>query len=314
MVPRTATSPRPLSTCRTRPDAGRDGRRGRLHRRLPRDDDRRRGAAHHGDTAMSAGAEPLGTLHACTLLHGRRIRSPARLPGSTASRGGTTGWGFATAGTAASIGVDSVSAALAGGERRRRGARARHRCDRGRCAPVHPGTGRSFVIPSRVCGRSSDGRTWVTTIAPRAAPCAGIRVRTVDVHGHPRAGSAIGGAPWSDARSTRSTSATIEKVVLARDVTIDADARSTGPWCSSGSAPTSSAASCSPPLGPRRREPGAAGPAARARVSVSRPMAGTVPVADETGLAHLACVRQARSRAPRSSSTRSGRLGSPLHR
>ncbi len=64
--------------------------------------------------------------------------------------------------------------------------------------------------------------------------------------------------------------------------------RSTGPWCSSGCAPASSAASCSPPLRAssarvpellvRRRGTGV----------VSRPMAGTVPVADETGLAHLA--------------------------
>lgn len=235
---------------------------------------------------MSARAEPLVTLHACT-----RFTDAGSDPLDAFPVDGFAWWhddrGFSTAGTAASVEADSVSAAL-----------AMVSVDD---EVLAPGTGAiavgalsfapeamdDFVIPARVSGRTPEGRTWVTTIGPApglsstlSREPATFTITEVQDRDEWRAmvQRALGAID----------AATIEKVVLAREVTIEADApfdrakvlqrlRAREPGCFVFATPQGFVGA-SPELLVRRR--GAA--------VLSWPMAGTVPVADEAGLAHLA--------------------------
>lgn len=196
------------------------------------------------------------------------------------------GAGFATAGVAARVGVDEVASFL-----------ARITVDDEVGAP---GTGAiavgalpfatdgtsDWTVPARVTGRTADGRTWITTIGavPHLAPVvhsdpSEVRVRRVQDR-----------VTWT-AMVRRALAAieagTVEKVVLAREVTVEADApfdrsalltrlRVTEPGCFVFAC--GPLVGASPELLVRRR--GAS--------VCARPMAGTVPAADAAALAQLA--------------------------
>ena len=235
---------------------------------------------------MSTGAEPLVTLQAST-----RFTEGGSDPLQGFPPDGFAWWhddrGFATSGIAARVDVGSVPAAL-----------AMVSVD----DEVHaPGTGAiavgalsftrqpgdHFVIPARIVGRNSDGRTWVTTIgaAPRLVSASRREPSTftvIRVQDRERWRTMVRRA------LDEIDAAAVEKVVLAREVTIDADApfdrpavlqrlraRELGAFVF---ATPEGLVGASPELLVRRRGAGV----------VSRPMAGTVPVADEAGLAHLA--------------------------
>jgi menaquinone-specific isochorismate synthase len=225
-----------------------------------------------------------------TTLHARtRYVDAGTDPLHTLGPDGAAWWhdgaGFATAGTAARVDVDEVGDFL-----------ARITVDD---EVGEPGTGAiavgalpfataervEWTVPARVTGRAADGRTWVTTIGavPHLEPVvhsdpSEVRVRRVQDH-----------ATWT-AMVRRALAAihdgTIEKVVLAREVTVTADApfdrsavldrlRATEPGCFVfASGPLIGA---SPELLVRRR----------GATVCSRPMAGTVPAADAAALARL---------------------------
>jgi isochorismate synthase len=235
---------------------------------------------------VSAGVEPLGTLHACTRFTDAEA-DPLGDFGADGFAWWHDGWGFSTAGTAASIEADSVAAALAmvtvEDEVRDLGTGA---VAVGALSFAPDSTDR-FVIPARVSGRTEEGRTWLTTIGP--APHRGstrhrepATFTVTRVQDRDRWRTMVGRA--LDAIDA----AIIEKVVLARSVTIDADApfdrprviqrlRANEPGCFVFATPQGFVGA-SPELLVARRGRGV----------LSRPMAGTVPDSDAAGLAQLA--------------------------
>jgi menaquinone-specific isochorismate synthase len=235
---------------------------------------------------MSARAEPVVTLHASTRFTERGSDPLHDFP-SDGFAWWHDEWGFATAGVAARVDAGSVSAAL-----------AMVSVDDEVDAPgtgaiavgalsFTPGPGDHFVIPARVFGQSSDGRTWVTTIGPGPGLASASRrepskFSVARVQDREQWGSMVRRALDEVDRNA------IEKVVLARDVTIEADVpfdrpavlqrlRSRELGCFVFATPEG-LVGASPELLVRRR----------GTTVVSRPMAGTVPVADAAGLAHLA--------------------------
>lgn len=151
--------------------------------------------------------------------------------------------------------------------------------------PFAPGPGH-FVVPARVVGRTADGHSWVTELAPaRSTPRSGSAAPTCT-----RIRGVQDRAMWRAAvqRVLRAIDdGAIAKVVLARAVVIEADApfdRTTVVRRLRELEPGSYAfaagdlVGASPELLVQRR----------GREVVSRPMAGTVPVADAAGLARLA--------------------------
>jgi menaquinone-specific isochorismate synthase len=234
---------------------------------------------------MSAGAEPVVTLRASTRFTDRGSDPLQAFP-LDGFAWWHADWGFSTAGAAATVDLDSVPAALAmvsvDDEVRAPGTGA---IAVGALSfTVEPGD--QLVIPARVSGRTADGRTWVTTIGPApglvsASPRAASTFTVTEVQGRERWRTMVRRA------LDEIDGAAIEKVVLAREVTIDADApfdraqvvqrlRARELGCFVFATPQGFVGA-SPELLVRRRGSSV----------VSRPMAGTVPVADEAGLAHL---------------------------
>ena len=89
--------------------------------------------------------------------------------------------------------------------------------------PFSPDAAATMVVPSTVVGRAPDGRTWVTRVGPRAVPVPepGVAPTRYTVR-------AVQSRPWWDGAVAGALAAIaehgIEKVVLAREVTVDADA------------------------------------------------------------------------------------------
>jgi menaquinone-specific isochorismate synthase len=89
--------------------------------------------------------------------------------------------------------------------------------------PFAPDAAATMVVPATVVGRARDGRTWVTRVGPRVAPVppspaspTRYTVRAVQSRGW-----------WDDAVAGALAAIAehgIQKVVLAREVTVDADA------------------------------------------------------------------------------------------
>ena len=80
---------------------------------------------------------------------------------------------------------------------------------------------------ARIVARDADGRAWRTEIEGAeiaATRCACRTTRPAAVRGRRAYRRPTNGAPWSSTPSPRSTRATLEKVVLARDVDVEADA------------------------------------------------------------------------------------------
>jgi menaquinone-specific isochorismate synthase len=89
--------------------------------------------------------------------------------------------------------------------------------------PFSPDASATMVVPATVVGRAPDGRTWVTRVGPRAAPVpeptvAPTRYTVRAVQTRAWWDGAVAGALAAIAEHG------IEKVVLAREVTVDADA------------------------------------------------------------------------------------------
>ncbi len=83
-----------------------------------------------------------------------------------------------------------------------------------------------LVLPSRIVARDADGRAWRTTIEGTDAPAPVARaVRTPDrVRGAVSASTSTNGAPRLEHGLAAIDAGEIEKVVLAREVDIEADA------------------------------------------------------------------------------------------
>lgn len=195
------------------------------------------------------------------------------------------GVGFVTAGTVAEMPADAVESALATIEVDDAVTVPGTGAIAVGALPFAPGPGR-FVIPARVVGRAADGRTWVTELRPEPTQSrregpepTTTRIRRVQDR-----------ATWRAAvqRALDAIDAgTVAKVVLAREVVIEADApfdritvvrrlRDLEPGCYVFAA--GAFVGASPELLVQRR----------GFHVLSRPMAGTVAVADAAGLAHLA--------------------------
>ena len=89
--------------------------------------------------------------------------------------------------------------------------------------PFAPEAHAHLLVPATVVGRASDGRTWVTRVGPRAVPVPSpaelpTRYTVRAVQGRAWWDDAVAGALAAIAEHG------IEKVVLAREVTVDADA------------------------------------------------------------------------------------------
>jgi len=89
--------------------------------------------------------------------------------------------------------------------------------------PFAPDAPATMIVPATVVGRAPDGRTWVTRVGPRAvsAPEPGVTPTRYTVR-------AVQHRAWWDGAVAGALAAIaehgIEKVVLAREVTVDADA------------------------------------------------------------------------------------------
>jgi len=89
--------------------------------------------------------------------------------------------------------------------------------------PFAPDAAATMIVPATVVGRAPDGRTWVTRVGPRAVPLpepavAPTRYTVRAVQSRAWWDHAVAGALAAIAEHG------IEKVVLAREVTVDADA------------------------------------------------------------------------------------------
>jgi menaquinone-specific isochorismate synthase len=89
--------------------------------------------------------------------------------------------------------------------------------------PFAPEATATLIVPATVVGRAPDGRTWVTRVGPRAVPLpdpavAPTRYTVRAVQSRAWWDHAVAGALAAIAEHG------IEKVVLAREVTVDADA------------------------------------------------------------------------------------------
>jgi menaquinone-specific isochorismate synthase len=234
---------------------------------------------------MTAGSEPNTRLHATTRLTDAEL-DPFRAMGADGGAWWHDGWGFTTAGVAGRVHVDRLSAVLAAAtvddEVRAPGTGA---IALG-ALPFAPADPTEWVIPARVTGWTPTGRGWVTTIggAPHLTPVAD------DEPGSFSVARVQDRARWRTmvSRALAAIEAgALEKVVLAREVTIEADApfdriavlhrlRAGEPGCFVFA--TGSLIGASPELLVRRT----------GATVTSRPMAGTVPAADAAALARLA--------------------------
>ena len=89
--------------------------------------------------------------------------------------------------------------------------------------PFAPHAPATLVVPATVVGRAADGRTWVTRVGPRVAPVPATPVLPTRYTVR-----AVQSRAWWDGAVEGALAAIaehgIEKVVLAREVTVDADA------------------------------------------------------------------------------------------
>jgi menaquinone-specific isochorismate synthase len=233
---------------------------------------------------MSTRVAPAATLHATTRFVDDRID-----PLHALDTDGTAWWhdgaGFATTGVAARLDVDAVGSALAAATVDDEVAAPGTGAIAVGALPFAPTEARQWEIPARVRGRTAAGRDWVTTI--RATPEVGPVV-----HHDPadfrvaRVQDRAGWRAMVEEALDQIAAGTVEKVVVAREVTVEAEVpfdraavlqrlRAHEPGCFVfASGPLVGA---SPELLVRRR----------GRTVVSRPMAGTVPAVDGPALAHL---------------------------
>jgi menaquinone-specific isochorismate synthase len=160
--------------------------------------------------------------------------------------------------------------------------------------PFAPDPAATLVVPATVVGRASDGRTWVTRVGPRAAPVAAPTVLPTRYTVR-----AVQSRAWWDGAVAGALAVIaecgVEKVVLAREVTVDADAdfdvrtvvrrlRAQQPGCFVYA--DGGFVGATPELLVRRR----------GRAIESRPMAGTAPgsVAEEVARTLAASNKDAR--------------------
>jgi menaquinone-specific isochorismate synthase len=233
---------------------------------------------------MTVHAAPAPGLHATTRF--ADDADPLRALGADGCAWWHDGAGFTTSGVVARVPVGDVDAVLAAATVDDEVGMPGTGAIAVGVLPFVAGTADRWDVPARVTGRTAAGRTWVTTIgpAPGLAPVVGhdpgeFRVTRVQDR-----------AAWRSMveRTLEEIAAgTVEKVVLARAVTVDADApfdraailrrlRTNEPGCfvfASGSL-----LGASPELLVRRH----------GRAVMARPMAGTVPATDAAALAELA--------------------------
>src|SRR5581483_6746227 len=207
--------------------------RGRLRRRGPAHDDRRVRPAHQRDTRVTGvaalvpdglravtrevGASRAGRAGAGTLLGSL---APGGFAWLQANGGAATG--FVTSGEVARVPADEATALLDAIEVDDAvGAPGTGAVAVG-ALPFDPAAGGELVVPARVFGRAPDGRLWHTEIGPATVapvvsrvPPTRFDVRAVDTRDGWRAAV--------EAILAAIDAGTVEKVVLAREVVVEAD-------------------------------------------------------------------------------------------